>query len=175
MRIISFPCLRQSYEWDCGASALQSVLAYYGFDIREEIIIKLAGTNKKGTPVRGIKKTLNKYKLAIEGGKISIEEIKNYLDREIPVIILLQAWTKKQKIDWSNDWQDGHYVVAIGYDSKKIYFSDPSSFRTTFLNYQELENRWHDIDSNGKKYLNWGLAVIGSATKDKLKAPEHMN
>lgn len=175
MKIFSFPCLRQTYEWDCGASAVQSILAYYNFDVREEVIIKLAGTNQNGTMIKGIKKVIKKYKLKTEAGQMTIEELKKYLDKKIPVILLLQAWTKQKKVDWKNDWQDGHYVVAIGYDSKKIYFSDPSNFRTTFLGYTELRHRWHDIDIKGKKYFNWGMAIFGKAAPDKLLKPEHMD
>jgi len=40
MKILDFPELRQTFNYDCGAKALQSVLAYYGIDIREEEIIK---------------------------------------------------------------------------------------------------------------------------------------
>jgi len=46
MKILEFPELRQTYEYDCGANALQGILAYYGMEIREELIIKSAKTNK---------------------------------------------------------------------------------------------------------------------------------
>jgi len=69
----------------------------------------------------------------------------------------------KKKINWQNNWSDGHYVVAIGFDKNKIYFADPSSIYKTYLTYKELEERWHDQDINDKKYINYGIAVMGKS------------
>jgi len=174
-KILKFPRLRQSYEWDCGASAIQAVLAYYNFDVREEVIIKLAKTDQQGTLPAGLKKVAKAYKLKFTAGRMDLKDIKKYLDRRTPVILLLQAWAKKEKIIWENSWRDGHYVVAIGYDFRKIYFADPYNFRPTFLNYEELDKRWHDIDRHGKKYFNWGMAVLGKPAADQLTRPVHMD
>lgn len=160
MKIKNFPNFRQTYEYDCGAQALQSVLAYYGIDIRSEKIMKLAGTSKTGTPIKNIKKIAEKFGLKTKMSEMSILDVKKYIDKKIPVILLLQAWTEKKNIDWVNDWRNGHYAVAIGYDSKKIYFEDPSSIFRTFLTYSELEKRWHDKVSNNK-YINYGVAIYG--------------
>jgi predicted double-glycine peptidase len=35
MKILKIPELRQAYVYDCGANAVQSVLEYYGIDIKE--------------------------------------------------------------------------------------------------------------------------------------------
>lgn len=161
MKIISFPNLRQTYAWDCGAKAMQSVLAYYGLDIREDIIMEIAGTNKQGTTIPGLKKVVKKYNLEFKSGKMTVKDIKKYLNKKIPVILVIQAWTGKVNVDWKNNWTNGHYVVAIGYDEKNFYFEDPSSLEINFLSYQELEERWHDIGINNKKYINWGMSIFG--------------
>ena len=36
---------RQMTEYSCGASALQSVLSYWGRDVEEEALMRLLGTN----------------------------------------------------------------------------------------------------------------------------------
>lgn len=41
-----------------------------------------------------------------------------------PIIILFQAWAD-EGTDYKNDFQHGHYVIVIGYDSKYLYFEDP--------------------------------------------------
>lgn len=42
---------------------------------------------------------------------------------KIPVIILIQAWREDDDLSpWADDWDDGHYVVVIGYDAKYFYF-----------------------------------------------------
>ncbi len=175
MKTLKFPKLRQTYCWDCGASVVQSILAYYGIDIRGEVAMKLTKTTKDGTPISGIKKAVKKFNLRRKAEKMTIEDIKKYLDKEIPVILLVQAWTKKRNINWKKNWNDGHYVVAIGYDSNKLYFEDPSVSSRTFLTYEEFKKRWHDIDVNGKKYINWGMAVFGKKVNYDLSKPIHMD
>lgn len=175
MKTITLPQLRQVYNYDCGANALQAILVYYGIEIREDRIIKSAGTVKNGTPIQGIIRTAEKYGLKTEAREMNITDIKKHIDRKIPVILVLQAWAKKKKIDWEKDWLDGHYVVAIGYTKDKIIFEDPSSFERTYLKYDELEKRWHDIDLNGKKYFHYGIAIFGKSPKFHAEKILHMN
>lgn len=139
---------------------MQAVLAYYGFDVNEKKIMDIAGTKKSGTSVNGIKRVVKKYGLKCKLKKFNIAQVKQYIQKRIPVILLIQAWTEK-KIDWGKNWIDGHYVVAIGYDREKIYFEDPSSVLRTYLYFEELKKRWHDMDTNGRKYSNFGIVVYG--------------
>lgn len=160
--MITFPELRQTYNYDCGAKVTQAVLAYYGLDVSEIEIMRLAKTSKKtGTSIKHMLSVFEEYGLKYRVSKLTIKQIKKYLDKKIPVILVLQAWTHKKKINWKKDWVDGHYVVAIGYDSNKIYFEDPASVLRTYLSYKELEKRWHDKDADGRKYINCGIAVYG--------------
>lgn len=158
-KILEFPLLRQAYNYDCGATAVQSVLDYYGVDAKEQSVMEIANTKRSGTNISGLKKALRYFGLKYEEGKMNIADLKKYINKKIPVIITLQAWTDKKDVDWKNDWKDGHYVVAIGYGKNKIYFEDPSCERITFLNFKQLEERWHDIDTKNKKVRNWGMAV----------------
>jgi predicted double-glycine peptidase len=160
MKYLNFPKLRQTYRYDCGASALQSVLVYYGIEIRKELIIKIAKTNKKdGTTIKGMLNALKKYGLKFNARQMTILDLKNYIDKKIPVITILQAWNGR-KVDYTKKYNDGHWVVAIGYDNEKLFFEDPSSFYRTFLTYKEFENRWHSKE-NKKKIINYGIAVYG--------------
>lgn len=164
--MLEFPKLRQTFNYDCGATALESVLVYYGQEVREDKIMKLVKTNKNdGTFVENIVKTIRNFRLKMTHREMTLSDIKKFLRSQIPVILVLQAWTDQEKIDWKHDWNDGHYVVAIGYDTEKIYFEDPSSFERTYLPFDELRKRWHDIDVGGKKYYNYGIAVYGKTPK----------
>jgi ABC-type bacteriocin/lantibiotic exporter with double-glycine peptidase domain len=151
------------FDHDCGSTVTQSVLAYYGIDVRGDKIMKMAKTTTKfGTPIKGVLKVLRKYGLKCTAQHMSISEIKRYLDKNIPIILLVQAWSTKKEVNWENDWNDGHFVVAIGYSKNKIYFEDPSSIKRTYLTFKELKKRWHDIDSTTNKlYYNLGIAVYG--------------
>ncbi len=176
MKIIKFPDCRQTYDYDCGARVVQSVLAYYGLNIRGGKIMKLAGTNKRqGTPIKGIIKVAKAYGFKYKAGEMNVSQVKEYIDRGIPVILLLQAWSRRKKIDWKNNWADGHYVVAIGYDNRRLYFKDPSSIWRTFLTYRELKERWHDIDIYASdKYYNYGIVIYGRKVCD-LKKMVHLD
>jgi ABC-type bacteriocin/lantibiotic exporter with double-glycine peptidase domain len=140
------------------------------------MIMELAGTTKEGgTPIKGIIKVAQKFGLKTQAKRMTLLEIKNFINRGIPVIMPLQAWTKKKKINWQKNWSDGHYVVAIGYDKQKIYFEDPGNISRTYLTYGELADRWHDMDSHGKKYINYGLAIYGKKPKYNLNKAVHMD
>jgi len=116
MNIINFPYLRQTYNYDCGDIVLQSVLAYYGIDIREGRIIKWAKTNEySGTSIISIEKIVKKYNLKIVSKAMTINEVKKFIDKKIPVIILLQVWSLKKNVNWEKHWSDGHFVIAIAY------------------------------------------------------------
>ncbi len=106
---------------------------------------------------------------------MSLDDVKSYVKKEIPVILLLQAWFENKKTNWVNDWSDGHYVVAIGYLKDKIIFEDPSSFKRTYLKYNELEERWHDVDSDGHKYFHYGIAIYGKPKKYDRDKIVHMD
>jgi len=112
MKIISVPNIRQTYNYDCGATALQIILVYYGIEIRKDHIIKATKTSKNGASIKEIVKAANKYGLKTSSKEMNINDIKDYIKENIPVILSLQAWTQK-KTNWEDNRTDGHYVVAI--------------------------------------------------------------
>lgn len=175
MKIINFPDLRQTFEYDCGAKALQSVLVYYGIEIREELLIRLAHTdNKKGTLIKDILNILDKYKLKYTADNMEQSDIKSYIDRKTPVIVLLQAWSDLSSKEYSVDYRDGHWVVAIGYDEENnFYFADPYAFETTYLTQNEFNARWHGQEY-GKHIIKYGIAVYGKKPVFKSDKIIHM-
>lgn len=51
-----------------------------------------------------------------------------------------------------DDWDDGHYVVVIGFDRTRVYFEEPSlDGRRGWLSHQELLDRWHCWTLGGEK------------------------
>lgn len=174
MKMLTFPELRQTYNYDCGAKATQAVLAYYGLDVRESVIMKEAGTTRAGTPIAGIVKVLRRHGLRCRVGSMTAAAVKEEIDRGRPVILCLQAWADKPPADWRKDWRDGHFVVAIGYDRSRMYFEDPSSVLRTYLTLRELESRWHDVDTNGRRYFNYGIVAYGRRPTYSLAKKVHM-
>lgn len=112
---IHIPCITQYFEYDCGATAYESICKYnlVGPNSHEEFI-KLLKTNIKGTKVSNIKnlsKILNLNFLDFHN--MSIAHLEWFINLGKPVLCPIRAWSA------------GHYVVAIGFDDNKIYFEDP--------------------------------------------------
>jgi predicted double-glycine peptidase len=167
-KVLEFPELRQTFNYDCCASALQSVLVYYGIEKRENELMKLLNTTEAdGTKLADLKKTIEYYGLECKMIKgMTPEDIVNYIKKKTPVIVLLQAWRDfDANPNWKEDYNDGHFVVAIGYDINKIIFDDPASFCRTYLTFDELRERWHDTnDNNIKDPDSIGIVVVGQPT-----------
>jgi len=175
IKLMEFPELRQSYSYDCGASVLQSVLFYYGYEIRESDLIKELNVDPNiGAEPADVIRVLQKYGLTpIEKMNMSISELKAYIDQGTPVMMMVQAWPDTP-VDWNEEWDWAHWVVAIGYDDKRIYFEDPASPKRTYLTYDELEARWHAyVDQENKSY-HYGIAIHGKQKGYKHTNMEHM-
>jgi ABC-type bacteriocin/lantibiotic exporter with double-glycine peptidase domain len=160
MRIPKFPQVKQIFDYDCGAKSLEAAFLYYGLDEDYEKIMRVAGTDENGTTVNGMERALRKFKFDFHSARMTILDLKRYLRKKIPVILLLQAWPDEKIKDWSDVWTEGHYVVAVGANKKKVYFEDPWCEQLTFLTFPELQARWHD-SVRGRKYRQHGLAVFG--------------
>lgn len=165
VKILNYPEIRQSTGGRCGISCVQTILQYYGENYREDQLMSSLRhkdadlyDDKESASVNNIISLFEEKEFKIDAKKMNINELISYINREIPVIILIQAWGDKD--DYANEWQCGHYVVAIGYTRNKILFEDPSTFQVTYLTYEDLMTRWHDEDDD-KKYINFGIAIYG--------------
>lgn len=178
MKKMVFPELRQCFFYDCGAVAMQEVLVYYGMDVPESRILKIAKTNGRiGTSPSGLKKVARKFGLKHEDGEMDINLLKKYIRKKIPVIILVQAWKKRVK-DWKKEWGAGHWVIPIAYDRSKIYFEDPSCSIRTYLTFKELEERWKDamtVNGKRKKFIKYGIAFYGKKPVSQKNRVVHMD
>jgi hypothetical protein len=172
-----YPFKRQPYSYSCGASCLETVLTYFGFIVSEAEVMKMAGTSQKdGTLVKGIIKVARKYKLKYKMHEnMVIDDIKDCVDKNIPCMLAIQAYRDNRKIKYEDDWRDGHWVVPIGYDNKYIHFEDPASQYRTFLSYDELNKRWHDIDTKDKKLFHFGISFYGKLKKFDEHESVHMD
>lgn len=168
---------RQTFDFDCGAKALQTVMAYYGIDIREDELIKELGAGKDGTRVDRMISVAEEKGFHVEAGQgWTLREVKRYIDGGNPVIVLLQAWADRYMTlkEWRNDYDDGHYAVVIAHARGFLLFEDPASFRKTWLREYEFLARWHDLDpGKNRKYEQFGMVLLGK--EPMIHAPEHMD
>jgi len=148
---------------------VQTILAYYGLDYTDYELEKNLNVSKKnGTEIKSIIKFFRNRKYKVDSGKYTFEKIKKYINKNIPVIILIQAW-KKDNDDYKNTNNWGHYVVVCGYNSKGFIIEDPAIFGRGFLSYQQLKKRWHGYDDNNKIVQNTGIAIYGMQRYDYKK------
>ncbi|MBN1895269.1 C39 family peptidase [bacterium] len=168
---------RQTFDYDCGAKALQTVMAYYGIDTREGELIKDLGTGKDGTRVDRMIQVAKKYGFQVEARQPwTIGEVKRSVDAGYPVIVLLQAWAERFLTlkEWRVNYDDGHYAIVIGHGKGVLLFEDPSSFRRTWLREYEFLARWHDRDAIRKlDYEQFGMVLQGK--KPAERTAEHMD
>lgn len=178
MKVIDMPGGIQTYDFDCGAKALQLVLAYYGVEIREDELMKELKTDKKsGTSVKNMISVAEQkgFHVFAECG-VSLDAIKKYVAQDHPVIVLIQAWAEKYMTieEWREDNEDGHYVVVVGYEGSVIIFEDPASFRKTWMTAEEFIFRWHDKDPRtGEKLDHFAMALLGKQPASRTL--EHMD
>jgi predicted double-glycine peptidase len=155
---VQVPDTLQCTGYTCGPSCVQAVCAYFGVTGKEEeeFTSGMSVRSNVGAHPHNVIQGLKKYGLTCEEDwPMSIESVQKYLDRGIPVMLMIQAWVPKRKRrakyfrkqkGYANEWKEGHWVVAIGYDRTAMYFEDPSlASARGYLSYRELKERWHDV------------------------------
>jgi predicted double-glycine peptidase len=150
--LIRVPLVRQGTDYTCGVAAFHSVIAYYGEKelddgepIREDKLInKLWANPDYGTNYQNILKYAEVlgYKASFKTD-LHLTDLQALIDQGKPTIVIIQAYAE-EPVDWSKN-EDGHYVVAVGYDENYVYFMDPSTLGNyTYIPVAEFLERWHD-------------------------------
>lgn len=168
---------RQAYDFGCGPKALQSVMAYYGVEVRENELIKVLGTDEDGTSVASMVAVARGHGFQVKAcSGWTLREVKRTVEAGDPVIVLLQAWANRYMTveDWSKEYDHGHYAIVIGFAKGVVLFEDPASFRRTWLREREFLARWHDRDKKTNETFEcFGMVLMGK--KAVLKTFAHMD
>jgi len=160
--LIRLPLTRQSSNYTCGVAVLQSILYFHDAqdDYSEDTLVKeLKADPVNGTSYQAMANFARSkgYLVDVRTG-MTLDDIRDFIEKGVPIIVLVQAWAESP-VDYSRDWDDGHYAVAIGYDRDSVYFMDPSTMGNyTYLPNQEFLDRWHDEDK-GVKLDRFGLII----------------
>ena len=170
--------VKQTFDFDCGPKALQTVMEYYGVEMREDELMKGLKTDQEGTHPKNMVALAEKIGFQVFASEnVSLEELKRFVDDGAPVIVLLQAWAERimSLEDWKADDDDGHYAVVIGHKDHVIIFEDPASFRRTWLTEEEFLARWHDtIPKTGRRLEHFAMVLQGKEPAVRV-APTHMD
>jgi len=168
-----FPILtdtRQSTEYSCGAAALQAVLSHWGIDKDENELIQLLHTSPEtGTYVGDIVRVARMVGLKAElKENVTLAELHEALKKGESVIVCGQAWRSREDSLKSvqEDWEDGHYVVVLGMDSKYVYYQDPFIRRGKgFVTHRKFDEAWHNVrgktSTDTKKQVHLGVFISG--------------
>lgn len=177
---LAVPIVRQATPYSCGAAAVLAVLQYWGaYDGGEGgLYAELGTTPDDGTDPRSMAKVLGERGLEASWREGMTEaDLEGHLARGETVIIDIQAWAEDDKTpdDYSDNWEDGHYVVLVGMDDTYLYVMDPSlSAGYGYFARSELKARWRDYeDRGGVVWRNQGLGIVarGKARPAGFPAP----
>ncbi len=138
----------------CGPASLKILLSHYGKEYTETELAQLClATAEHGTSHKDLIQAIKKLGGdPIEKAGATIDEIKAYVDQDIPVIV---GW-------WSADNDpDDHFSVVYAVDEKGISMMDPELDEgTRTLSHKAFEQVWYDFDGpENKRVDRWMVAV----------------
>ena len=174
--LLDFPEVRQGTDYTCGDSAMQAVLYYYGIEFREDQLIKRLHTTHDGTDPEAIEDFAKAEGFSVDMRAMNIADIKEYIDKSVPVIVDIQAWSGHRHQNYKGDYDDGHYVVVIGYDDERFIFEDPSLMNRGYLTFAEFLERWHDVGNGpkGPHITHRGIAIYGKPPRFRSSTIKHI-
>jgi predicted double-glycine peptidase len=165
--LIPVPLVPQETPFSCGDAVVLALLRFYEpgrYDhvLEASLYSPLRTTSEDGTEPASMTAYLGhepglsaKTRWSTPSSYVSLDEIERAIDRGEPPIVAIQAWQSvrddKDLRPWAEDWDDGHYVVVVAYDSNRIYFMDPSTeHRYAYVLLPEFMDRWHDVLGRAK-------------------------
>ncbi|MEI6286781.1 MAG: C39 family peptidase [Bacillota bacterium] len=164
--LIKIPKTRQATDHTCGVASFQSLLYYYGIEIREDKLATALHAEDYARTGEIVKYAQAQGLTADTRRNMTLADLQQYIDKKNPVMVCMQAWPDKPMTieAYQTDWEDGHWVVIIGYDKTNIYMMDPSTLGNyAYVPRTEFEARWHDYDDDiTKPYVHFGIIITSS-------------
>ncbi len=144
-----------------------SVCRYFGVgpDTLDEFVEVLGTNERTGTYYKNIVAYARRMGLdAYSEYDMTAEQLQDLVSTGSPVICSIQAHANDPSVyDDPDSNEDGHYVVAVGFDRENIYFMDPSiRNRRGFLTWRDFEKRWHENEATPDEpevYQHHGIII----------------
>jgi len=158
-----YPTVTQRTRDDCGAAIVSSILRKHNIKHQySRLCRELHVSDQTGTEEPDIVHFLNgKGFRAWMTYDMTVDSLITFIDSEIPVILIVQAYSRSRKEDrYEGLTNYGHYLLAIGHDEDRVIFMDPGlSFGSYgFLTKAELDKRWYYVSEDNRK-LRVGIVV----------------
>jgi ABC-type bacteriocin/lantibiotic exporter with double-glycine peptidase domain len=134
---------QQIETYSCGAAALKAVTGHWGDNYDEKMLIDLIGVDPmSGSTADQVATAAQRlgYNATVHQFD-SIDELRQYTDRDMPVIAAIRSFTRPGQ---------GHFVVAAEVDDNTVDIMDPNvdgNWRT--LARSEMASRWRFRDNVG--------------------------
>jgi predicted double-glycine peptidase len=150
---IPLPSIEQPDGYSCGAASLMSICMYFGVGAEtiSEFKKKVHTTRADGTYYLDMVDYARRFGLNAEAiPDMTPAQLEENVGNGKPVICSIQAYGKPEDYV-RNDKDNGHYVVAIGFDEDNFYFMDPyrpaAHRQRGYIPKKEFPARWHDDEA----------------------------
>ncbi len=113
--------LKQEKDYTCLPATIRIVLKHFKVNIAEGLIAKVSNTSKRGTNLEEAAESVEAFGFkAIELEEASLAELVEFLDKNLPVIAVVDAeYLPYGKIGL-------HAIVVNGIEGNRISFIDPA-------------------------------------------------
>ena len=184
---IEIPALRQYGGYTCGTTCVQMLMNWlFPYDGDLNLVTyeeELGTTEEDGTSPENIIDYFNENGVTIEANEhMTVLDLVDSLDLHHPIMICIQAWSSQDDgsynaSDSSNTETylvEGHWVICVGYkklkDGYRFFFNDPACVGHCFMDDDELDDRWIDMDSSSNIYDHYGIKIVGMTNYDSKGA-----
>ena len=151
----------QQKKFDCGPGALRGIAKLFGHTRSQKEMIRMTDAGKrKGTHPEDLVKAARQLGMnAVMKENMTLDELLAQLRLGRPVICAVQAWGDRKDY---HKLEDGHYIVAIGYNNNEILFEDPSMHngKRGKMAYAEFMRRWFDKEAYADNKFKPHLGII---------------
>lgn len=167
--ILHVPVIRQRTSYECGNTALTSVLQYFGKHYSVDTLATLANTRTVGTDhgdmIAAAVKTGATVFARSGGGETALADVVELVSRGIPVIV--GWWSMDNGPHFDERWtleeraarDSGHYSVVCGYTPSTLLLMDPDNGPREFAD-EEWMRVWYDTDTDAyERVTTWYMAL----------------
>lgn len=166
--ILHVPIIGQRTNYECGNTALTSVLQYFGKHYSVDTLAKLANTRTVGTDhgdliAAAVKTGATVY--ARSGSETALADVVELVSRGIPVIV--GWWSMDNGPHFDERWtveeraarDSGHYSVLRGYTPSALLLMDPNDGLREYAD-DEWMRVWYDTDTDAYELVKtWYMAL----------------
>jgi len=166
-----FRARKQLRNYTCGPASLRSIFYFYGVSVSEQELVEAGEIKEDGTDVPIMRYLARQYGFSFwSKDNATITEMRRWLERKIPVLILYQDWGPP-------NGKNGHYAVITGINKDYVEIADPSNYQyadgNKFANTKRMSRevflrRWFEVEK-GIHYRKWFAIIKPSKTNGKAK------